>query len=88
MKPLPTPRQMKILYISKTDIEWESTNFHGNGIGWISLPAFGFSFFSFPRRTLVVIHKSCKAQALEFKACFERDRGAIQSELWTPAGSV
>jgi hypothetical protein len=35
---------------------------------------------------LIVIHKSCKAQALEFKAGFERDRGAIQSELWTPAG--
>jgi hypothetical protein len=32
MKPLPTPRQMKILYISKTDIEWESTNLHGKGI--------------------------------------------------------
>jgi hypothetical protein len=34
-----------------------------------------------------LMHKFCKAQALEFKACFERDREAIQSELWTPVGS-
>jgi hypothetical protein len=32
MKSLPTPRQMKVLYISKTDIECEPANFHGNGI--------------------------------------------------------
>jgi hypothetical protein len=35
---------------------------------------------------LIVLHHSYTAQALEFKACFERDRGAIQSELWTPDG--
>jgi D-serine deaminase-like pyridoxal phosphate-dependent protein len=45
-----------------------------------------FTFFIVPTQSARRYTQVLQAQALEFKACFERDRGAIQSKLWTPAG--